>query len=111
MLALSTIYIFIYPIPGEYLSTLGPKPLEMFVFALGTPLWVLSVTIIIYSCYRGYGGVVNDFLSWKYWLPISRLSYSIYMAGSSVQFSVNGIRMTAMDADDVIYFVSILKVL
>ena len=28
---------------------------------------------------QGYGGIVNDFLSWSFWAPLSRLTYSCYL--------------------------------
>ena len=29
--------------------------------------------------FQGYGGVVNSFLSWSFWAPLSRLTYSCYL--------------------------------
>lgn len=39
--------------------------------------WGLSLGWIIFVCAKGYGGAVNWFLSLSFWIPLSRLSYSI----------------------------------
>ena len=42
-------------------------------------LWSLSLGWIIFSCHKGYGGLINNFLSWKVWMPISKLTYGAYL--------------------------------
>jgi peptidoglycan/LPS O-acetylase OafA/YrhL len=34
---------------------------------------------IIWMCFTGNGGFVNKFLSWKPFIPLSRLTYSVYL--------------------------------
>ncbi|KAI6186686.1 Oac-55 [Aphelenchoides besseyi] len=34
---------------------------------------------IVTSCFYGYGGPINAFLSWNAWLPLGRLTYSAYL--------------------------------
>ena len=41
--------------------------------------WALSVVWVIFSCVTGHGGVVNMFLSWSLWVPLSRLTYVVYL--------------------------------
>ncbi|PSN39089.1 hypothetical protein C0J52_07349 [Blattella germanica] len=41
--------------------------------------WALGVGWITYACVFGYGGPVNTFLSWKFFQPLSRVSYGIYL--------------------------------
>lgn len=42
-------------------------------------LWTVGVAWVSFACAAGYGGMVNDFLSMRVFIPFSRLSYSIYM--------------------------------
>ncbi|XP_072167771.1 nose resistant to fluoxetine protein 6-like [Diadema setosum] len=48
-------------------------------------IFALSVAWIIFACHYGYGGVVNDFLSWRFWTPLSRLTYSTYLLHPVIQ--------------------------
>lgn len=42
-------------------------------------LWSFSIAWIIYACYFGFGGIINDILSWSIFTPISALSHSAYL--------------------------------
>ncbi|XP_071489887.1 nose resistant to fluoxetine protein 6-like [Diadema antillarum] len=42
-------------------------------------IFALALAWIIFACHYGYGGVVSDFLSWRFWTPLSRLTYSTYL--------------------------------
>ncbi|XP_070165410.1 nose resistant to fluoxetine protein 6 isoform X1 [Polyergus mexicanus] len=41
--------------------------------------FALSVSWIIFCCVHGYAGPVNHFLSWRGWIPLSKLSYCAYL--------------------------------
>jgi peptidoglycan/LPS O-acetylase OafA/YrhL len=41
--------------------------------------WSLALTIQILLCQCGLGGFINSLLSWKGWLVLSRLTYSVYL--------------------------------
>uniref|UniRef100_A0A0P5Y8E9 Nose resistant to fluoxetine protein n=1 Tax=Daphnia magna TaxID=35525 RepID=A0A0P5Y8E9_9CRUS len=41
--------------------------------------WALVIGWVIFACTHGYGGFVHRFLSWKLFLPFSRLSYAVYL--------------------------------
>lgn len=47
--------------------------------------WCLSLSWIILACHLSYGGIVRQFLSLSIWLPISKLSFSIYLVHLPVQ--------------------------
>ncbi|CAI9714919.1 Hypothetical predicted protein [Octopus vulgaris] len=42
-------------------------------------VWAVSVGWVIYACCTGYGGFVNTILSWKAFIPLSRLTYCAYL--------------------------------
>ncbi|GAB1611147.1 hypothetical protein Ahia01_001401800, partial [Argonauta hians] len=46
---------------------------------LHKPVWGLCVGWVIFACYNGYGGYVNTLLSWKALVPLSRLTYCVYL--------------------------------
>ena len=48
-------------------------------------LWSLALGWIIFSCHKGYGGIVNSFLSWKAWIPLSKLTYAAYLIHPQLQ--------------------------
>ncbi|KAK4008049.1 hypothetical protein OUZ56_013206 [Daphnia magna] len=41
--------------------------------------WAMVVAWLIFSCTHGYGGYIHTFLSSKFFLPLSRLSYAVYL--------------------------------
>ncbi|XP_069123539.1 nose resistant to fluoxetine protein 6-like [Argopecten irradians] len=47
--------------------------------AVHRSVWGMCVCWVIFACVTGNGGVVNDFLSWKLFVPLGRLSYCIYL--------------------------------
>ncbi|XP_055327622.1 nose resistant to fluoxetine protein 6-like [Paramacrobiotus metropolitanus] len=42
-------------------------------------VWALCVCWVIFACVQGYGGFVNTLLSWKAFIPLSRLTYCCYL--------------------------------
>ncbi|PSN55337.1 hypothetical protein C0J52_01839 [Blattella germanica] len=46
---------------------------------LHRPVWALGVAWVIFACVSGYGGPVDTILSWKTFIPLSRLTYCIYL--------------------------------
>ena len=47
--------------------------------ATARPLWSVCLAWVILSCFYGGGGWVNELLSWKGWIPLSRLTYTSYL--------------------------------
>ncbi|XP_065676583.1 nose resistant to fluoxetine protein 6 isoform X2 [Hydra vulgaris] len=47
--------------------------------ALSKLLWAVAVSWVIYACHCNLGGFVNRFLSWNVFLPISRLTFGVYL--------------------------------
>jgi len=42
------------------------------------PAWSIGLSIIIYICKTGYGGVVDSYLSWSVWEPLAKMTYGAY---------------------------------
>ncbi|XP_033222904.1 nose resistant to fluoxetine protein 6-like isoform X2 [Belonocnema kinseyi] len=47
--------------------------------SISRPLWATSIAWIVLACIRGHGGPINTFLSLPIFIPISRVSYSVYL--------------------------------
>lgn len=41
--------------------------------------WGVALAWVVFACKEGFGGWVNDILSWRAWLPLSRVTYSAYL--------------------------------
>jgi len=50
--------------------------------------WSLALGWIVFSCHKGYGGLIDDFLSWKAFVPLSKLTYGAYLSHIVIQFMV-----------------------
>ncbi|TKR86527.1 hypothetical protein L596_011104 [Steinernema carpocapsae] len=64
--------------------------------ALSKPAWGLALAWIIISCFYGYGGPINSFMSWEIWVPLGRLSYCAYLIHICVIVYVTGLNETAL---------------
>ncbi|XP_075539361.1 nose resistant to fluoxetine protein 6-like [Dermacentor variabilis] len=52
---------------------------ELFVAFFDRLLWSFFIAWIILMCATGRGGTLNKFLCWKAFVPLSRLSYAVYL--------------------------------
>lgn len=60
-------------------------PIEGAVYAaLNRPAWALGVAIFVLCCSFGHTPIVKGFLSWYPWVPLSRLSYGLYLTHSII---------------------------
>ncbi|XP_022092075.1 nose resistant to fluoxetine protein 6-like isoform X2 [Acanthaster planci] len=73
-LAMSVVY-------GLYPSTKSPmsRPASIVYASVSRFVWALSLAWVVYACKYGYGGWINSFLSWHFWVPLSRVTFSAYL--------------------------------
>ena len=62
------------------------KPISMFWLACSHMMWGLCLSWLIFACCRGLGGIVNDFLTWPGWTPISKISFMTYLVHQDWMF-------------------------
>ncbi|XP_068234582.1 nose resistant to fluoxetine protein 6-like isoform X2 [Palaemon carinicauda] len=62
---------------------------QMIYGGLHRPAWAAALAWVVFACYNGYGGFIDDFLSHPIWQPISRLTYSIYLVALSLQTAIS----------------------
>ncbi|EEC14260.1 conserved hypothetical protein [Ixodes scapularis] len=55
-------------------------------------LWATALSWMTVACASGHGGWLNNLLSFKCWLPLSRLLYSLYIVSPLVIVYSNGVR-------------------
>eukprot|EP00088_Acartia_fossae_P071930 TRINITY_DN9986_c0_g1_i1.p1 TRINITY_DN9986_c0_g1~~TRINITY_DN9986_c0_g1_i1.p1 ORF type:complete len:242 (+),score=44.12 TRINITY_DN9986_c0_g1_i1:32-727(+) len=46
--------------------------------------WNGALAWVIFSCVKGYGGMINEFLSWSAFAPLSRLTFCSYLIHMNV---------------------------
>jgi peptidoglycan/LPS O-acetylase OafA/YrhL len=42
-------------------------------------VWGVGLALLVFACHNGYGRAINAFLSMKFWIPLSRLTYTAYL--------------------------------
>ncbi|XP_076360322.1 O-acyltransferase like protein-like [Tachypleus tridentatus] len=42
-------------------------------------VWTLGLSWVVVACMNGYGGTINSLLSWKFYVPLSRVSYLVFL--------------------------------
>ncbi|XP_035213460.1 uncharacterized protein LOC118187364 isoform X2 [Stegodyphus dumicola] len=52
---------------------------SLFYNSLCRSSFSLGLAWLIFACETGHGGFVAKFLSWKFWIPLSRLTYCAYL--------------------------------
>nr|KAG5706683.1 hypothetical protein BaRGS_005753 [Batillaria attramentaria] len=91
------------------------EPLEVWESALYNALartvWGACVAWVIVACHAGYGGFVNTILSWGALVPLSRLTYVIYLIHMQVLGIVKGVQRVPLFLNDiniVMFYLSIM---
>ncbi|XP_054718300.1 nose resistant to fluoxetine protein 6-like [Uloborus diversus] len=76
-----------------------PTQLEdLFYAGFSKTAFSLSVAWVVTCCARGYGGIINRFLSWRVWIPLSRLAFCMYLVSPIVQLLSIGSSKTVRDS-------------
>ena len=86
-LAFALCFSTVYGLYGAYDDDASLTEGEEIVYQMFSRLsWAMGLAIVIYSCHHGYGWIINDFLSMKIWIPLSRLSLITYLIHPVVLF-------------------------
>ena len=65
--------------------------------------WGLGLALLVFACHNGYGGPINSFLSMKFWIPLSRMTYNAYLAHPVVIFTIYGQMQKSVHYTDITY--------
>ncbi|XP_065182327.1 nose resistant to fluoxetine protein 6-like [Sycon ciliatum] len=60
---------------NEFLS----KEAMILYVTFARPAWSLGLAWMVWACHSGYGNIINSLLSMSFWIPLSRLTYSVYL--------------------------------
>ena len=72
---------------GQYQTWHGhpfSKSENVMYFMFSRTVYSIGIALIIYACHNGFGGIINSFLSWRFWVPLSRLTFMAYLTHSIV---------------------------
>ena len=53
--------------------------------AMNRPVWAMCLAWVVIACVHGYGGFINTLLSWRFWIPFSRITYCCYLVSIDTQ--------------------------
>lgn len=73
-----------YPLHQENFEE-NPVVADAFYESLKRLCWCLSLGWIIIACHLSYAGIVKQFLSFPIWLPISKISFCMYLIHVPIQ--------------------------
>ena len=63
--------------------------------------WGLGLALLVFVCHNGYGGLVNAFLSMKFWIPLSRMTFTAYLVHPVVLFVMYSQLQTTIHFTDI----------
>ncbi|XP_077994444.1 nose resistant to fluoxetine protein 6-like [Glandiceps talaboti] len=75
VIALSVLYGLYGTQHGHTLS----RPVDVLYMTVCRLAWSVAIGWLTFACLTGNGGPINAILSWKAWIPISRLTYCAYL--------------------------------
>ncbi|KAI4473733.1 hypothetical protein M0804_015208 [Polistes exclamans] len=78
----------------------------VFYAALGRTVWAIGIAWILIACCTNNGGIVNRILSWKVWIPLSRLTFGAYLIHPILIISVNLYGETSVHFDSLANLIS-----
>ena len=89
---------------GEYAHTHHFTDFENATFLMFSGLaWSSGLSVIIYICNTGYGGIFSTILSWSGWDPIARLIYGVLLIHMMVMFYVLGTLQSSLRYTDTVF--------
>ncbi|XP_072029286.1 nose resistant to fluoxetine protein 6-like [Amphiura filiformis] len=109
-IAISVLYGNYPSLHGNYLPSLTANVIYASVSRFA---WSIALAWIVFACKYGYGGWINNILSWSGWVVLSRLTYTAYLVHPIVLFTFYLNFATAMDFSIIllsVYFVGCLGI-
>ncbi|XP_064458374.1 nose resistant to fluoxetine protein 6-like [Ornithodoros turicata] len=65
--------------PGTFMSILYGST--------SRPVWTLCVAWVTFACVTGHGGYVNTLLSWRAFVPLSKMTFMVYLLHPPLMFA------------------------
>ncbi|OQR77902.1 nose resistant to fluoxetine protein 6-like, partial [Tropilaelaps mercedesae] len=67
-------------------GTPGPQWAILYA-ALQRPVWSLAIGWLLFACCSGHGGIISTVLGCRQLVPLSRLSYAVYLCHAYVLYA------------------------
>ncbi|XP_052090838.1 nose resistant to fluoxetine protein 6-like [Mytilus californianus] len=77
------------------------REVSSFYITVHRTVWGAAVGWVIFACAHGYGGYVNTVLSWKGFIPLSRLTYCAYLVHPPVIYYYLSTRRRLIHLSDI----------
>ena len=89
---------------GEFNHTHHFSDFENVTFLMFTGLaFSIGLSIIIYICNTGYGGMFSSFLYWPGWDPLARLTFGVFLIHQMVAFYILGTLQSSLKFTDTVF--------
>jgi hypothetical protein len=72
------------PIPGRKCGSNWTPQTKAAIISLLRPTWTLGVALMCLLCWNNQGGIIQTFLSAKFWFPLSMISFAVYLVHFTV---------------------------
>jgi peptidoglycan/LPS O-acetylase OafA/YrhL len=82
LVSATLLFLIAFCMPGDRLQIIPaelPQWADSAVLTFTPLLWSLAVAFMVYICAVGQGGILNQLLSARVWVPLSRLTYACYL--------------------------------
>lgn len=97
-ISLVTLVIICYDTyPWSYGPEYGPWE-SVILFISSRTIWSIAIAWIIWACVTSNGGIINRFLSWEPFIPLSKLTYSVYLTHGWSLWMFTGSSRAVVDA-------------
>lgn len=75
---------------------------------LSRVIWAIAMCYIIFACVHDSSGPIDWFLSHRFWQPMARLSFAIYMVHRPIPLLMVGTMKTIIFLSEPVFFFNIL---
>jgi len=76
------------------------KLISSLIYPTTRIIWAINTATLIWMCITGNGGFVNKFLSWKAFIPLSRLTYCVYLTHAWIVWIYWGSKRDLVDMNN-----------
>ena len=66
-------------------SVQASRSVAVIYAAMNRSAWAMCLAWVVIACVHGYGGFIDTLLSWRFWIPLSRLTYCCYLVSIDTQ--------------------------
>ena len=84
IIAISCCLIIVF---GKYKTWSGhpfTKAENIMYYMFSRTFFSIGIALMIYACHNGFGGIIDKFLSWSFWVLLSRLTFVVYLCHITV---------------------------